>query len=82
MTYLVDANVLSELTKAAPDAKVLDWLRDHEGEFVVDSIVLGELYVGILSLPRSRKRAQLETWFSAVARQIDAGDPGESRGHG
>ena len=29
MTYLVDANVLSEPTKAAPDARVIEWLRAH-----------------------------------------------------
>jgi len=52
MTYLVDANVLSEPTKPAPDARVVGWLVAHEAEFVVDSIVLGELYLGVLALPR------------------------------
>ena len=28
MIYLVDANVLSEATRAAPSAKVVNWLRD------------------------------------------------------
>jgi predicted nucleic acid-binding protein len=55
MTYLVDANVLSEPTKARPDSNVVAWLTAHEGDFVVDSIVLGELSFGILALP---KRAQ------------------------
>ena len=41
MTYLVDANVLSEPTKPSPDARVVDWLDVHEADFVVDSIVLG-----------------------------------------
>jgi predicted nucleic acid-binding protein len=30
MTYLVDANVLSEPTKEAADAKVVAWLRVNE----------------------------------------------------
>jgi predicted nucleic acid-binding protein len=42
MTYLVDANVLSEPTKVQPDSKVVAWLTAPEGDFVVDSIVLGE----------------------------------------
>jgi predicted nucleic acid-binding protein len=70
MTYLVDANVLSEPTKAAPNARVVAWLNGHEGELVVDSIVVGELCVGILSLPRGRKRTQLEAWYGQVVEAI------------
>lgn len=71
MTYLVDANVLSEPTKPAPDAGVVGWLTTHEGNFVVDSIILGEIYVGILALPRGRKRTQLDHWFEAVVQVVD-----------
>jgi predicted nucleic acid-binding protein len=67
--YLVDANVLSEPTKPAPDPSVLDWLRVHEQDIAVDPFILGELRFGILILPRGRKRAMLERWFDAgVAR--------------
>lgn len=65
MTYLVDANVLSEPTKPSPDPRVLAWLRAHEREFVVDPIVLGELRFGILLLPKGRKRTGLERWFDS-----------------
>jgi hypothetical protein len=41
MKYLVDANLLSEPTKVAPEARVIDWLRKHESDLVVDSIILG-----------------------------------------
>jgi toxin FitB len=71
MTYLVDANVLSEPTKPTPDPKVVDWLTAHEGDFVVDSVVLGELCVGILALPAGRKRAQLQQWLDAVVQTIE-----------
>ena len=71
MTYLVDVNVLSELTKPAPDDKVVSWLNANEGDFVVDSIVLGELRIGILSLAPGRKRVQLERWFADVVETID-----------
>ena len=71
MTYLVDANVLSEATKPAPDAKVVEWLLDHEEDFVVDPIIMGELCIGILALPVGRKRTQLEQWFAAVAGATD-----------
>ena len=71
MTYLVDANVISEPTKPAPSSKVVDWLSTNEGNLVVDSIILGELCIGILALPRGRKRTQLEQWFDDVAQTID-----------
>ena len=71
MTYLVDANVLSEPTKPAPDPRVVDWLRTHEGAVVLDAIVLGELYAGILRRPAGRKRAELERWFETVSGALE-----------
>jgi hypothetical protein len=71
MTYLVDANVLGEPTKPAPSRKVIDWLSANERNLVVDSIVLGELYIGILALPPGRKRRQLEQWFDALMQTIE-----------
>jgi predicted nucleic acid-binding protein len=71
MIYLVDANVLSEPTRPAPSSKVIDWLSANEQDIVVDSMILGELYIGILALPRGRKRIQLEQWFDALVRTID-----------
>jgi predicted nucleic acid-binding protein len=71
MTYLVDANILSEPTKRRPDAKVVAWLSANERDFVVDSVILGELAIGVLVLRPGRKRAQLERWFEAVVDRID-----------
>lgn len=70
MRYLVDANVLSEPTKSQPNAKVVDWLARNERDLTVDSIVLGELCIGVLALPGGRKRAKLEQWFAVVARTV------------
>ena len=63
MTYLVDANVLSEVTRPMPDARVVDWLRRNERDIAVDPIILGEIRFGILLLPAGRRRRQLERWF-------------------
>jgi predicted nucleic acid-binding protein len=71
VTYLVDANVLSEPTRPAPNGKVVDWLSANERNLVVDSIVLGELCIGVYSLPSGRKRASLERWFDGVTRTLD-----------
>ena len=68
--YLVDANVLSEPTKPAPDPAVIQWLRDHEPDIVVDPIILGEIQFGILLLPRGKRRARLEMWFEEGVHRI------------
>ena len=52
MKYLVDANVLSEPTKQSAEKKVVDWLTKNEASLVVDPIVIGELRIGILALPK------------------------------
>ena len=64
MTYLVDANTLSEATKPAPNPQVIAWLRAHEREFTVDPIILGEIRFGIHLLPAGAKRRRLELWFT------------------
>jgi predicted nucleic acid-binding protein len=63
VTYLVDANVLSEPTRLAPDPKVLEWLRRNERELAVDPIILGEIRFGIHLLPAGYRRRKLEKWF-------------------
>lgn len=63
MSYLVDANVLSEPTRARPHSGVVEWLRRNERDLVVDPIILGEVRFGILLLPPGRRRATLERWF-------------------
>ena len=64
MKYLVDANVLSEATRPDPDGHVLEWLRRHQAEIVVDPVVLGEIRFGIYLLPHGQKRERLELWFA------------------
>ncbi len=63
MSYLVDANVLSEATKPRPDPRIIAWLRSHEAEIIVDPVILGEIRFGILLLRRGARRDRLERWF-------------------
>ena len=70
MRYLVDANVLSEPTRPAPDAKVVEWLRRNERDLAVDPIILGEVYFGILLLRKGKRRTSLERWFEAGIQRL------------
>ncbi|MEO8615785.1 MAG: type II toxin-antitoxin system VapC family toxin [Luteolibacter sp.] len=64
MSFLVDVNVLSEAIKPVPSERVVSWLRTHENNLVLDPIVLGEIRLGILLLPKGQRRRALEVWFS------------------
>ncbi len=70
MRYLVDANVLGEPTRPAPDTKVVEWLRRNERYIAVDPIILGEVRFGILLLPRGKKRTRLERWFDGGVQRL------------
>jgi toxin FitB len=68
--FLVDANVLSEPTKAAPNRNAVTWLRRHEADITIDPVILGELRFGILLLPTGRRRSRLERWFDAGVHRL------------
>ena len=71
MTFLVDANVLSEATRPDPSPQVVEWLRKNERSLVVDPIILGEIRFGILLLPKGKRRERLEHWFDSGVRRIN-----------
>jgi predicted nucleic acid-binding protein len=63
VTYLADANVLSEATKALPAGQVVEWLSHNESEIAIDPVILGEIRFGIYLLPAGKRRRRLERWF-------------------
>jgi len=70
VTFLVDANVLSEATRPEPHPGVLEWLTRHEREIAVDPIILGEIRFGIFLLPAGKRRTSLERWFQGGVERI------------
>ena len=70
MKYLVDAHVLGELTRPAPAPRVVEWLRGHEADLVVDPFILGELQHGILLRPHGARRTALDRWFASGASRL------------
>ncbi len=60
MTFLVDTDVLSELSKAAPDVGVTSWARGV-GHIAVSAVTVDEVYVGLSWKPRPR----VAQWFEA-----------------
>lgn len=63
--YLLDTNVVSEFTKVRPEPKVISWFQATSEELLQLSVLtIGEIRKGIDSLPRSNKRALLESWLA------------------
>ena len=65
VNYLLDTNVISEATRAKPDACVAEWLsRRSSGSCYISVISTAEIRKGILLLSRGKKRQELEAWFT------------------
>ena len=65
MRLLLDTNVLSEVTRPAPDARVLDWLdRLDEDRSFISVISIAEIRRGVALMDEGRKRDALAEWLA------------------
>lgn len=65
MRYLLDTNILSNITKPEPSASLLTWMAEQADEdLFIASLTIAEIHRGILEKPAGKKRAALETWFA------------------
>jgi predicted nucleic acid-binding protein len=71
---LLDTNVISELMKAAPDLRVLDWVDSHPpDDLLVSAITQAEILLGIALLPAGKRREALASAAEAVFTEDFAG---------
>ena len=61
--YLLDTNIISELTKANPDANVRMKVKHYQKISAIPSVVWSESLYGINVLPVSKKRSLLEDFY-------------------
>jgi len=67
MKYLIDTNVLSEITKQSPDKDVVKWFIDiPDMDKFISVISIGEIIYGIEKLPNSSRKNKLTAWFNEV----------------
>lgn len=63
--FLVDTNVISELTRPAPAPAVIAWFESVDESLLYLSVLtLGEIREGLTALELGRRRAQLEVWLT------------------
>jgi len=63
MSFLVDANVVSEAVRKTPEGRVLRWMEIHDTDLYLSVITLGEIEKGILKLPAGSRRRGMEAWL-------------------
>ena len=64
MSFLVDTCALSELTKPAPAARVVDWFDAAPSEALfVSALTLGEIRKGVEKRTEDRRRARITAWL-------------------
>ena len=57
---VVDTNVLSEVMRPNPSARVVNWIeRQSADELFTTAITVGEIYYGIQLLPKGKRRDNL-----------------------
>jgi predicted nucleic acid-binding protein len=65
MRYLLDTNIISNITKPAPSQALLAWMAEQsDGDLYIASLTVAEILRGVLEKPAGKRRRELEAWFS------------------
>jgi toxin FitB len=63
--YLLDTNIISNVTKPAPSEPLVAWMAEQNDEdLFICSLTVAEIRRGLLEKPAGKKRRELERWFS------------------
>ena len=64
MRYLLDTNIISNITKPRPSEALLAWMsRQVDSDLYIASLTVAEIRRGVLEYPAGKRRDQLEVWF-------------------
>lgn len=65
MRFLLDTNIISNVTKPTPSQKLLTWMADQsDQDLYISSLTVAEIRRGVLEMPAGKRRRDLEAWFS------------------
>ncbi len=65
MRYLLDTNIISNITKPNPSESLLAWMgAQRDEDLFIASLTVAEIRRGVLEKPAGKRRDQLESWFS------------------
>ena len=64
MSYLIDTNVISEVTKRQPNTGVVRWLSAQRSQDIyLSTTTVAEIRYGVEAVPEGARRRALETWY-------------------
>ena len=67
MRYLLDTNIISNVTKLAPSEPLLAWMAgQNDADLFISTLTVAEVRRGILEKPNGKRRKQLEEWFAGA----------------
>jgi predicted nucleic acid-binding protein len=65
MRFLLDTNIISNVTKPTPSEALLAWMADQtDQDLYISSLTVAEIRRGVLEKPAGKRRRELEAWFS------------------
>ena len=65
MRYLLDTNIISNVSKQQPSAPLVAWMSGQPDESLfIASLSIAEISRGVLEKPAGKRRDQLEAWFA------------------
>jgi len=64
MRYLLDTNIISNITKASPSESLLAWMAEQkDDDLYISSLTVAEIRRGVLEKPAGKRRDRLDAWF-------------------
>lgn len=64
MRYLLDTNIISNITQLSPSPTLLTWMAEQDDDdLFIASFTVAEIRRGILEKPAGKRRDELEDWF-------------------
>jgi toxin FitB len=65
MRYLLDTNIISNVTKPEPSELLVAWLAERADlDLFIASLTVAEIRRGVLERPAGKRRNRLEAWFT------------------
>ncbi len=65
MRFLLDTNIISNVTKPTPSEPLLEWLAEQaDQDLYISSLTVAEIRRGVLEKPAGKRRRELEEWFA------------------
>lgn len=70
MEFLLDTNVVCEITSKNPETRVLDWIDAHSEDSFLSSVTIGEIWKGIHRLPEGKRKRGLMRWVEDLEQEF------------